>query len=797
MNHLMTRALAALLSLAPLLASAACTAPPLGDTTLYLRGGLNNWSADDDYAFQFRCDAYFLNLSADRPQEFKIADEAWTPATTWGANAQGRPAQGAAAVGNLRGDFHGEHTLKLSFDAQGRPSLDIGPRSFKPAPSAAALDPITQAVRFDSRAARHKQPFGAVTAGSTVDFALQGPANLSDATLVIARRTLTGNQEQLDYTELARVPLKRERGQWRASWRFEQPAVYGYLFEFRHGGKTWVLQNNRDPVYWTREKGSMGAGLVEPRPAAASRLRWYRQTVYAADFQVPAWARDTVYYYVFPERFRNGDPSNDPRPGGGRPQDRYQNHDVEHHARWNERPYRPAASGEKGDGSDAIYNNDFFGGDLAGLIEKLDYIRSLGANAIYMTPVFRAASNHKYDTADYKTIDPAFGSNADFERLCAEAAKRGIRVIPDTSLNHVGSDSPYFNRFNNYPAGGAFDGGRPNPASPYASWFKFKAGETEPDKQYQGWVGVADLPELDKNSPAFRAFAYGDADSVTRLWLQRGAAGWRMDVAPWVPDDFWREWRRVVKATRPDALTIAETWFDASKFFLGDEFDSTMNYIFRNAVLDYAKGLSARKAYASLELIREAYPPQAFFALMNLLSTHDQPRALHHFGADDHSSAQDLALAKQRLRLALLFQMSYPGSPTVYYGDEVGLGGGEDPDNRRPYPWADQGGQPDEALLGDFKRLIALRQQLPVLRHGQLLAPLLVDEHVIVLARRDGDTWAVIALNNSAQARRVQLTLPFSAPRLRDALGGEPLSPRQRRLTLDVPPLFGRVLVTP
>ncbi|MGQ3053560.1 MAG: glycoside hydrolase family 13 protein, partial [Roseateles sp.] len=406
-------------------------------------------------------------------------------------------------------------------------------------------------------------------------------------------------------------------------------------------------------------------------------------------------------------------------------------------------------------------------------------------------------SNHKYDAADYKQIDPAFGSNEDFVRLCAEAAKRGIRVIPDTSLNHVGSDSPYFNRFNNFPAGGAFDGGKINPASPYAKWFKFKPEETDPNKQFQGWAGVADLPELDKNDPSWRAYAYRDPDSVTNYWLDRGAAGWRMDVVPWVPDDFWREWRQAVKAKNADALTVAETWFDASKYLLGDMFDSTMNYIFRNAVLDYAAGKPAREAYANLELLREAYPPQALHALMNLLSTHDQARALHHFGYHDDGDAKALKLAKQRLRLAVFFQMTYPGSPTIYYGDEVGLGGGDDPFNRAPYPWADEGGQPDEALLADFKRLTQLRHDLPVLRRGSLSAPLHADKHVVVLARQLGTTWAITATNNSAVAQTVSVVVPFESGRLRDALGGDGIVVHNHRIKLTVPPLFGRVLVTP
>ena len=284
-----------------------------------------------------------------------------------------------------------------------------------------------------------------------------------------------------------------------------------------------------------------------------------------------------------------------------------------------------------------------------------------------------------------------------------------------------------------------------------------------------------------------------------------------MDVAPWVPDDFWREWRTVVKQTDPEAITIAETWFDASKHLLGDMFDSTMNYIFRSAVLDYAAGGPAPASVAQLELVRELYPPPAFYALMNLLSSHDVARALHRLG-DTHLGgaavdAATAALARQRLRLALLFQMSYPGAPSVYYGDEVGLAGGDDPYNRAPYPWADQGGQPDKALHAEVKRLIGLRQAHPVLRRGELLAPLLVDEHLIVLARRLGNgptaAWAVTATNNSGQAQTVTLTLPAGLPaqRLHDGLdmglaAGQALQTQGNQLTLTVPALYGRLLLT-
>ncbi|MEH0166039.1 alpha-amylase family glycosyl hydrolase [Roseateles microcysteis] len=783
----------ATLPVRPAMAAAKCQASPLGQRELFLRGSFNGWSAEDAQRFSYVCDRYELHVRLEGEHQFKVGDEDWSADADFG----GKPAQLQLKGPAMSQHFKGGYKLTLRLDGLA-PSLQILPFAGKlPAtkPVPAVGNAVARSLRFDSRSIADKQPFGAVTAGSEVAFSISALPGVEQLELVVAKRRLEGNQEVLEYLPLARLPMSRategKRERWTVRHRFTEPAIYGYHFEARIAGRAYVYGNNRDKVFWTREKGTMGLGLTEDKPADDKRIRRYRQTVYAADFKVPSWARDIVYYYVFPERFRNGDRSNDPQPG----RDRYHDKTVELHKNWLDKPWKPAS----GDGSDALPNNDFFGGDLAGIIDKLDYIKSLGANAIYMTPVFRAASNHKYDTGDYTQIDPAFGTNADFERLCAEAAKRGIRVIPDTSLNHVGQDSPYFNRFGNFKPGGAFDNGKINPDSPYASWFTFDAKQTAPDKQYKGWVGVLDLPEIDKASPAFRAFAYGNPESVMKQWLDRGAAGWRMDVAPWVPDDFWREWRKAVKNHRPDALTVAETWFDASKYFLGDTFDSTMNYIFRNALLEYAAGGDAKALYANIELMREAYPPQAFYALMNLLSTHDQARALHHFGYHNDDDPQKLKEAKQRLKLAVLFQMSFPGSPTIYYGDEVGLAGGDDPLNRAAYPWADEGGKPDEALLADFKRLTAMRNDHAVLRHGSISAPIHLDAHVIALARQDGESWAVTATNNATAARSVRLKLPVElhGKRLRDALSKRTYQVgADGSLTLTLAPLSGAVLIS-
>ena len=789
--------------------AADCGPDPLAGRELYVRGTPNGWRAEDDAAMRWLCDHWEFVGPLHGEHSFKIGDEDWSADADLGV-APGTPAlaSGAATPMQRKGEpvkhrFDGMSRVTLAPAAtpDGAPVLTIVdlPAGTPPPPAPPSItDPLALSVSFDSRKAADKSPYGAVAAGTDIAFSLGALPGVTQATLVVEKRRLEGDQTTLEYTELARVPLARAaagtdgRERWSGRFRFDAPAVYGYWFELKIGERTLVFENNATPIYWTRERGAGGAGVVAEVPRSARRIRRFRQTVYTP-YEVPGWARDAVYYYIFPERFRNGDPRNDPKPGV----DRYHDKTVEFHEDWNDKPWRP----HSGDGSDDEYSNDFFGGDIAGIVQKLDYIKSVGANTLYITPMFTAASNHKYDTADWKHIDPHFGTNDDFARLCREAAKRGIRVLPDASLNHSGADSIYFDRYGTRGGHGAFEGGHVNPASPWASWYTFDASQTEADKQYKGWLDVADLPELNKADPSYRAFAYGAPDSITRTWLRAGASGWRMDVAPWVPDDFWRGWRAVVKETKPDALAVSETWWDASKFFLGDEFDSTMNYIFRNAVLDYANGGDAAMMVANLEEMREAYPPQTFAALMNLLSTHDAARSLHVLGdIDGQSTPEDVALAKQKMRLAVFFQMTYPGSPAIYYGDEVGLTGGDDPYNRGTYPWADRGAHPDNALLADFRRLTALRRDLPVLRHGTLLAPLHVDEHVVVLARHDAADWAITATNNGDAPRTLAFALPDGAPATgwADALAKAPatVDARARTLTLVLPARFGVVVAT-
>ncbi|HET7062828.1 MAG TPA: glycoside hydrolase family 13 protein [Rudaea sp.] len=794
--------------LQPAAAAPACAPAPIAGP-LFLRGAMTHWALDDDYTFQYQCDTYVLNVDLTGVQSFRITDAAQSPAASFGG-AQGattsfgaaealtlRNGSDAGGAGTLSFTFSGKHTIRLRFepsaDHAGHPTITIGAQDFSDPAATPVTDTVALSVRFDSRDLRDKAPFGATVAGTDVDYGIEALPGVRQATLLIEKRRLEGPQEVLEYADVARVPMTRsaqgDHERWQARYHFADIGIYGYSFEIEVGDRKFVYQNNRDTIYWTREKGSGGVGRIEGSTDPLHRIRRFRQTVYRADYHVPEWARDAVFYYIFPERFRNGDRRNDPKPGPNTFHDK----SVEVHRNWLDKPWMPRS----GDGSDDLYGNDFFGGDLAGIIAKLDYVAALGANTLYLTPIFEAASNHKYDTADYRHIDPHFGTDQDFERLAREARKRGIRVVLDTSLNHSGSDSIYFDRWAKYPGLGAFDGGKIQTDSSYADWYHFDPAQTDPDRQYRGWVGARDLPELNKASPSYRQFAFGAPDSIMNLWLDRGAAGWRMDVAPWVPDDFWREWRAAVKQHRPDALTVAETQFEAAKFFLGDEFDSTMNYIFRNAVQDYANGADARKIYRNIELMRENYPPQAFYALMNLLSTHDSARALFDFGfRDAGADPAMIRLAKQRLRLAVFFQMTFPGAPAVLYGDEAGVTGGDDPYNRVTYPWTDLGGKPDTALLADYKALIRMRKDHPVLRHGSIEAPAFIDDHVIVLLRRDADRWAVTATNNDSSPHEITVALPteLRAAILVDVRTGKRINAESGKVTFTVPALFGTVL---
>jgi cyclomaltodextrinase len=790
---------------------AACIDNPLPDTPIYLRGSFNSWVADDAMQLTYDCNRFVLSAEILGSIDFKIADASWSAATTFGGGAQGTAVElgtpiivsNAEAGPNLTIVGTGAMTFTLDL-SQSRDTPVLLVTEGGGGPNIGDNE-IAQSLHFDSRALAHKTPFGAIHPGTSVTFTIEVKADsLSGIDLFVEQEDIYENQYTITYTPVAKVAMTRagtspdgSKDRWQGSFTFEASAVYGYYFETVIDGESVIYANNNITIPYTRSVGAGGVGRPYYKPMQAEAIRRFRQTVYDPAFSPPDWAKDAVYYYIFPERFRNGDPGNDPTPG----QDTYVGDiDVELHPTWiDDGPWVPGAV-DGHDGDDEHHNNDFYGGDLQGIIAELDYIASLGANTLYINPIFEAPSNHKYDTSDYLSIDDNFGDDAVFDTLVDEATSRGIRVMLDTSLNHCAADSVYMDRYGKYPGPlGAFEGQVIRTDSPFYDWFEFNPAATDPDQAYNSWLGISTLANL-QESDAWKSFAFGADDSVTRSWLRRGVSGWRMDVAPWVEDDFWREWRVAVKQENPEALALAETWFDSSKFFLGDTFDSTMNYIFRDAVFAFARGEDAARAMEILELTREHYPPEVYHSLMNLLSTHDAPRALFQFGYDvGDTSFPVVAVAKQKLRLAVLFQMTYPGAPAIFYGDEVGLTGGPDPFNRRTYPWADQGGTPDLALLGDITALVEMRQQHPVLRRGSLV-PLYTDANVIVMLRRQGDVTAIVAVNNHDSARTVTVDLTGHgvSGTLQNLVGSrDTIEITGSTVELELPALFGSVYVTP
>jgi glycosidase len=628
-------------------------------------------------------------------------------------------------------------------------------------------------LRHDSRDQAYRTPGGAVPAGTSVRLRLRTFAG--DATSVRLRVFDVVAQRERLYTMrrvVRRAPCARRRCDF---WQVGLPLAAPNLLWYR-----FIVRDGRRVAYYGDDTEALDGGLGE-----AGRVMFDRSwalTVYDPDLDhaAPMWARRAFVYQIFPDRFRNGLSANDPRTGDSRYDDPVLA------VPWGTLP-EGYCRGYAGGGCGAQpRGRDYMGGDLEGIVEKLDELQTLGVTVLYLNPIFAARSNHRYDTADYKRIDPHLGDEASFDRLVAEAGRRGIRVLLDGVFNHMSSDSPFFDRYLRYPELGACESG----ASPWRAWFRFgppAGGPCAPgraggdDRSYAGWANFDSLPVLDKGNAAVRDYFIGAADSIARRWLRRGAAGWRLDVMgdSSFPTDWWPTFRRVVKETDSEALIVGELWQKDTtllRSLLGDRADTTMNYRLRDAVLGFlapgdfdAKGfpdsgrrLSASEFGARIASIYEDYPPAAAATLMNLLDSHDTERVLWTLtpGVETRAAKEqnqaNVVAGKRRLRLASLVQFTVPGAPTVYYGDEVGMTGDDDPDDRRAYPWPDTGGAPDTELAGHYRALAALRLRNPALVDGDFRL-LLADNRAQTVAygRRSEDRSAVVAINRGVAGARI------------------------------------------
>jgi len=585
------------------------------------------------------------------------------------------------------------------------------------------------------------------------------------------------------------------------------PTVYYYKFKVnRDQTNGWYSDDYLDDNDNVHKDGN-GAS-TDGEPFASFQI-----TVYEPNFHTPAWLQNANVYHILPDRFRNGDKKNDYCRSGAKTgcPVYYGNQQAFTYKQWNTQicdPRNPnsACSGQ--------YSNQFYGGDLAGVRNRLDYIQSLGIDTVYMNPIFSARSYHRYDTDNYLHIDPALGGDAAFTALSTEMQRRGMHVILDGVFNHASSDGMYFDRYNRLGGTDPNVGACLSLGSQWRTWFNFTDNNVPCQTgDYIGWFGLDSLPTFNHGIDAVKDFFYRAPGNVTQYWFGQGASGWRFDVADDgnFPHSWWVDYRTHAKTYNDNGPLIGEIWPNASQWLAGDQLDAVMNYRFRKNVTGFVRnaewhddnnngsndipGLTPSQFDNAVRAVRDDYPPQATASMLNLLDSHDVNRALY---VMTETGDTGLVQAKQRLELAALFQFTYVGVPMVYYGDEVAVNSPSlasssngpigDPYTRPPYPWLDQSGDPtiygppDSRVQSYYTTLAHLRKQYSVLRNGSFVTLLTGDTqqpdtapNTYAYARVLNGVTAVIAMNNGSASNNA--VIPVSGlfgdgTQLQDALTG-------------------------
>lgn len=525
----------------------------------------------------------------------------------------------------------------------------------------------------------------------------------------------------------------------------DKPGLIWYYFE---------LATDSGVAYYGNNSGNLGGkGSMSFQPPSHS----FQITVYEKEYKTPDWFKEAVAYQIFPDRFYNGNEN------GEFLGDRT---DIIKR-KWGEQPYYKA---EQFGGE--YKSNDFFGGNLEGIIKKLPYLKDLGITVIYLNPIFKAASNHKYDTGSYEDIDPMFGDEETFKRLCSQAKKNGIRIILDGVFNHTGDDSKYFNKYGHYDSVGAYQ----SKDSPYYTWYRFM---DYPDV-YESWWGMTTLPQVEENSKALREYLLSGKDAIIKKWIRLGASGWRLDVVDELPDSFVKELRRGVKEVDPEAVIIGEVWEDASnktaygqrrEYFYGKELDSVMNYPLRNAIIDFALcRIDAYEFNKRIMSLKENYPAAAFYSLLNMLSSHDVERIItlmggvpNRYEVDRERQAQFkldgymLQVARKRVQLVFGMLLTMPGVPCIFYGDELGIQGYGDPFCRSCFPWDNMDEMdPNEEMRSWIKQFIKIRKSSKALSIGEFNYVYRMEYSYGYIREYDDEKYIVL-VNFSPSAKDVRL----------------------------------------
>lgn len=570
-------------------------------------------------------------------------------------------------------------------------------------------------MNFNSRKIECKSPYGAVKCGEKLSLHFPIASWVSvDKMYVFIRLGDVSTPVEMRFE-------KSENGfsVYTADYVFDAAGIYYYRFEMR----------NRDGV-WYYGRGENGESVC------GENLPEWQLTVYKSTYKTPDFAKGNIIYHIFVDRFNRAD--------GVKTKRKYRLHES-----FSESPEVVSADGK-------YYADDFFGGNFNGIREKLDYLEELGVGIIYLSPIFKAFSNHRYDTGDYLKVDELLGTEDDFKRLLDTAHEKGMKIILDGVFNHSGADSLYFNKFGTYDSLGAYQ----SKSSPYYDWYYFKKFPDE----YACWWGCDNVPDLNKSNKDYRALVFGK-NGVVEKWQKLGADGWRLDVVDELPIDFVNLLIKKIKSVNKDALVIGEVWEDASTkvsygelrpYLLGDQLDGTMNYPFMNAIIAYVRDGDEKFFKDTIQSILENYPKETVYCLMNSLGTHDTVRiinALSDVRAHGWSKTHKLGYklpdseyekAKKKLYLASVLQFTLPGIPSIFYGDETGLQGFDDPINRRPYPW----GSEDKEILAHYKKLGRIRRENRAVFSGGFN---MRDENgLVAYERASGDDEILIAVNAGA-----------------------------------------------
>lgn len=570
-------------------------------------------------------------------------------------------------------------------------------------------------MNFNSRKIECKSPYGAVKCGEKLSLHFPIASWVSvDKMYVFIRLGDVSTPVEMRFE-------KSENGfsVYTADYVFDAAGIYYYRFEMR----------NRDGV-WYYGRGENGESVC------GENLPEWQLTVYKSSYKTPDFAKGNIIYHIFVDRFNRAD--------GVKTKRKYRLHES-----FSESPEVVSADGK-------YYADDFFGGNFNGIREKLDYLEELGVGIIYLSPIFKAFSNHRYDTGDYLKVDELLGTEDDFKRLLDAAHEKGMKIILDGVFNHSGADSLYFNKFGTYDSLGAYQ----SKSSPYYDWYYFKKFPDE----YACWWGCDNVPDLNKSNKDYRALVFGK-NGVVEKWQKLGADGWRLDVVDELPIDFVNLLIKKIKSVNKDALVIGEVWEDASTkvsygelrpYLLGDQLDGTMNYPFMNAIIAYVRDGDEKFFKDTVQSILEKYPKETVYCLMNSLGTHDTVRiinALSDVRAHGWSKTHKLGYklpdseyekAKKKLYLASVLQFTLPGIPSIFYGDEAGLQGFDDPINRRPYPW----GSEDKEILAHYKKLGRIRRENRAVFSGGFN---MRDENgLVAYERASGDDEILIAVNAGA-----------------------------------------------